>query len=58
MGKPAGVRCIQLDDNNLCRLFGDKTRPKVCLDFKATADVCGDTNTEAMRIISYLEQVT
>lgn len=57
-GKPAGVRCVQLDENNLCRLFGEKTRPKVCLDFKPTHDVCGKSNEEAMRIISYLESAT
>ena len=28
-GKPAGVRCVQLDDANRCRIFGDAARPGV-----------------------------
>ncbi len=57
-GKPAGVRCIQLDDNNLCKLFGDSTRPKVCLQFKPDHAVCGDTNEQALKIITDLESRT
>jgi len=34
-GKIAGNRCIQLDENNLCKLFGHPSRPKVCREFKA-----------------------
>src|SRR5258708_12888559 len=29
-GKPAGVRCIQLDAENRCRLYGRPERPAVC----------------------------
>ena len=29
-GKPAGVRCIQLDENNYCKLFERSERPAVC----------------------------
>ena len=29
-GKPAGERCVQLDDNNMCKIFKDPKRPKVC----------------------------
>lgn len=58
LGKPAGVRCVQLDENNLCRLFGSVQRPKVCLDFKPTIDICGETNQDAIKIINYLESVT
>lgn len=57
-GKPAGVRCVQLDEHNLCRLFGLPERPAVCLQFTATADVCGQTNEEAFSIITSLEQQT
>lgn len=57
-GKPAGERCIQLDDQNLCRLFGDPSRPKVCSQFKAEYSVCGDTNEQALQIINDLEQKT
>lgn len=57
-GKPAGVRCIQLDQNNFCRLFGKPERPKVCLDFKAERDICGQDNEQALDIIRILEQDT
>src|ERR1035437_518821 len=30
MGKPAGVRCVQLDDENRFQIFGSSERPAVC----------------------------
>ena len=57
-GKPAGVRCIQLDDANRCKIFGKPERPAVCLAFKPTHDVCGDSNDEALTIITNLEKLT
>ncbi len=58
MGKPAGVRCVQLNDDNLCKLFGKPERPKVCHDFKPCPVVCGKTNQEALDNITELEQLT
>ena len=57
-GKPAGERCIQLSDGNLCMIFGMKERPEVCSSFSATIDVCGSTNAEAIHLISFLEAQT
>ncbi|BDY07054.1 hypothetical protein F0521_40950 [Ferrimonas sp. YFM] len=57
-GKPAGVRCIQLDDNNLCKLFGQPQRPVVCGAFKPDADLCGGTDEQAMATLTLLEQDT
>jgi hypothetical protein len=57
-GKPAGVRCVQLDDNNLCLLFGSNSRPAVCGEFKAELDICGTTNKEALINIKALEAAT
>lgn len=57
-GKPAGVRCIQLDENNLCLIFGQTNRPEVCSAFLATEDVCGQSNEEAMWLITTLESQT
>lgn len=57
-GKPAGVRCVQLSVDNLCKVFGLPERPAVCGQFGADADVCGDSNEEAIRILTWLEQVT
>lgn len=57
-GKPAGQRCIQLDDKNLCKIFGQPERPAVCDAFSAEEWICGTDNTEAMLIISDLERST
>lgn len=57
-GKPAGVRCIQLDENNFCKVFGKPERPDVCLKFGAEHWVCGDSREEALRIIGDLEANT
>ncbi|MCL1142676.1 YkgJ family cysteine cluster protein [Shewanella gaetbuli] len=57
-GKAAGVRCVQLSDDNLCLIFGSKLRPKVCSEFEATVDVCGNSNDEALWLITELENST
>ncbi len=57
-GKAAGVRCIQLDDENLCKIFGHTDRPDVCSDFSASIDVCGSSNEQALWLITELEQYT
>ncbi|MCL1117870.1 MULTISPECIES: YkgJ family cysteine cluster protein [Pseudomonadati] len=57
-GKPAGVRCIQLSEDNLCLIFGSSQRPAVCSGFSASVDVCGNTNEQALWLITELEHVT
>lgn len=57
-GKPAGVRCVQLNEKNLCKLFGKPERPTVCHHFQACSDICGKTNEQALAIITELEQIT
>lgn len=57
-GKPAGQRCVQLDLNNLCSLFGRPERPAVCSAFGADPEVCGDTREEAILLLGWWEQAT
>jgi hypothetical protein len=57
-GKPAGVRCIQLNDDNLCALFNQPERPAVCHNFKPCPSICGDTNQQALANIEALEKMT
>ncbi|MCF7503387.1 MULTISPECIES: YkgJ family cysteine cluster protein [Vibrio] len=57
-GKPAGVRCIQLNEQNLCQLFGLASRPKVCHQFKACPVICGKTDQEALDNLIELEAIT
>ena len=57
-GKPAGVRCIQLDNNNGCRLFNSPERPKLCAQFQAQRDVCGNHREQALQLINAMEKAT
>ena len=57
-GKPAGVRCVQLDDANLCRLFGDPRRPRVCAAFHFDRTLCGEHRDQALARIAALELAT
>jgi len=57
-GKPAGVRCVQLDEGNRCRIFGAPERPAVCGGLKASADMCGESQLHAMRFLEKLEALT
>jgi hypothetical protein len=57
-GKPAGVRCVQLDDDERCRLFGRPERPTVCASLQPHADMCGSQRSHAMQWLQRLEQAT
>ncbi|MFP5307665.1 MAG: YkgJ family cysteine cluster protein [Gammaproteobacteria bacterium] len=57
-GKPAGVRCVQLDGQQRCRLFGDPRRPAVCASLQPGAEMCGDSREQAIRFLSRLEEAT
>jgi len=57
-GKPAGVRCVQLDDNLRCRIFGQPERPVVCARLRPMPDLCGTSRAEAMALIAALEAAT
>lgn len=53
-GKPAGVRCKHLLDDYKCALFGDTSRPKVCIDYKPEPEFCGKDREDAMTILKSL----
>lgn len=57
-GKPAGVRCVQLDDALRCRLFGKPERPAFCASLRPAADMCGSSSAEALAILDALERAT
>jgi hypothetical protein len=57
-GKPAGVRCIQLDEQARCRIFGQPERPAVCGGLMPSADMCGTSNAQAWAYLTQLEQLT
>lgn len=54
-GKPGGVRCIQLTDDNHCNIFGLDLRPDVCKSLKPNNEMCGKNNSEALEFLEKLE---
>ena len=57
-GKPAGVRCIQLDEADRCRVFADPRRPAVCASLRPALEMCGADRVHAMRFLTELESMT
>jgi Fe-S-cluster containining protein len=57
-GKPAGVRCVQLDDANRCRLFGRPERPAVCTRLRPEPAMCGAGRAHALAWLAALESAT
>jgi Fe-S-cluster containining protein len=57
-GKRGGERCVHLTADNRCVLFGKPERPQFCIDLRASPEMCGDTDDQAMRILTALEQQT
>jgi hypothetical protein len=57
-GKPAGVRCVQLDADLRCRLFGRPERPAVCNRLRPESAMCGTRREEALVYLTVLERVT
>ncbi len=57
-GKAAGMRCVQLTDDNRCRLFGMKERPAVCVNLRPSPSMCGQSDEEAFVGLTRLERAT
>ena len=57
-GKPAGARCVQLSDDNRCGIFGSDRRPAVCSSLRPSNEMCGNSASEAMLILTGWEQDT
>lgn len=58
LGKPAGVRCVQLTNDERCALFGDARRPKVCTSLQPSNEMCGATRKHALHWLARLEAAT
>ncbi|MDD3966701.1 MAG: YkgJ family cysteine cluster protein [Candidatus Neomarinimicrobiota bacterium] len=58
VGKPAGVRCVNLKADNTCSIYGQKNYPRVCANFNPDPQVCGNDFSEAMQFLSKLEDET
>lgn len=57
-GKPAGVPCIQLDEQQRCRIFGQPERPACCFGLQASREMCGEKRQDALIWLSTLETLT
>ena len=57
-GKPAGVRCVQLDGTGRCMIFGRPERPAVCSSLAPSPAMCGDNTEQALHYLHWLEQAT
>lgn len=57
-GKPAGVRCVQLDEHDRCKIFGLPERPAVCGSLQPDESMCGDSREQAMRWLGWMEDQT
>lgn len=57
-GKPAGVRCVQLDEDNRCRIFGRPERPAFCGGLQPSSEMCGSSREHAALWLRRLEEDT
>jgi len=57
-GKPAGVRCLHLDERNCCLLFGLEERPAVCSSLIPSMEMCGNNYHDAAEYLEMLEYET
>ncbi len=57
-GKPAGVRCVQLAEDQRCLIFGQPQRPAFCGGLQPSADMCGSSREYAMLWLDQLERAT
>lgn len=57
-GKPAGVRCAQLDAQERCRIFGRLERPACCAGLAPSAEMCGTDRAYAYTWLTELEIAT
>lgn len=58
LGKPAGVRCVQLNDDHRCNIFGQPERPAVCGGLLPSPEMCGTSREQALRWLAVLEHST
>jgi hypothetical protein len=57
-GKPAGVPCIQLDDELRCKVFGQPQRPVFCGGLQPSSEMCGASREHALAWLAQLERAT
>ncbi len=54
-GKPAGIPCIQLDEDYRCKLFGKPERPAFCGGLQPSLEMCGTPEQPRSYAIAWLD---
>lgn len=57
-GKPAGVPCVQLDEELRCKVFGQPQRPAFCASLQPSEEMCGSSREQALAWLMKLEAAT
>jgi Fe-S-cluster containining protein len=57
-GKPAGVRCVNLNEANDCAIFGRPERPAFCAGLQPSTEMCGASREQAIAWLARLERDT
>ena len=57
-GKPAGVLCVQLDDELRCKVFNKSERPAFCGGLQPSAEMCGNSRADALVWLTQMEAAT
>jgi Fe-S-cluster containining protein len=58
LGKPAGVRCVQLTADYRCAIFGSPQRPACCSGLQPEIEMCRETREQALAWMTVLEAET
>ena len=58
LGKPAGVRCVQLRPDYRCAIFGQPERPAVCGSLQPFETMCGASREHALAFLAAMEIAT
>lgn len=57
-GKDAGVRCVNLSEDNVCTIHDRPEYPEVCMNFTPSEEICASSSDEAMKNLKRLELLT
>lgn len=57
-GKPAGVPCVNLDQNMRCKIFNSPGRPAFCASLQPSQEMCGSCQKDALNYLTELEELT
>ncbi len=57
-GKPAGVRCVNLDENYRCTIWNTREYPAVCRALRPEPEMCGAGRDQALATLAALEAAT